>query len=105
MLNLLDRSLLVSADLRQIALIIILMRAGLNLDIRDLKKVGPAILMCFVPACFEIAGMVLVAPKLRASRVGRRHYGGRGRRGFPAVIVPKMLRLMENRYGTGKSIP
>lgn len=55
----------VSADLRQIALIIILTRAGLNLDIKDLKKVGrPAMLMCFVPACFEIIGMLILAPKL-----------------------------------------
>lgn len=66
LLNLLDDQLLkISTELRQIALIIILTRAGLNLDIRDLKKVGrPAILMCFVPACFEIAGMLIVAPIL-----------------------------------------
>lgn len=64
--NLLDNSILsISADLRELALIIILTRAGLNLDIEDLKKVGrPAILMCFVPATFEIIGMILVAPKL-----------------------------------------
>ena len=65
-LNLLDPTILeISTDLRQIALIIILTRAGLNLDIKDLKKVGrPAILMCFVPACFEIIGMLLLATKL-----------------------------------------
>lgn len=107
-LNLLDSSLLgISADLRQIALIIILMRAGLNLDIRDLKKVGrPAILMCFVPACFEIAGMVLVAPKLLGISVLEAAIMGAVVGAVsPAVIVPKMLRLMENRYGTEKSIP
>lgn len=65
-LSLLDPSILsISADLRQLALIIILTRAGLNLDLASLKKVGrPAILMCFVPACFEIGGMLLLAPPL-----------------------------------------
>lgn len=65
-LGLIDSSLLnISSELRKIALIIILMRAGLNLDLSDLKRVGrPAILMCFVPACFEIVGMILLAPKL-----------------------------------------
>ncbi len=107
-LNLLDGSLLgISADLRQIALIIILMRAGLNLDIKDLKKVGrPAILMCFVPACFEIAGMVLIAPKLLGiSVLDAAIMGTVVGAVSPAVIVPKMLHLMENRYGTAKSIP
>ena len=65
-LNLLSDSLLnISADLRQLALIIILTRAGLTLDVAALKRVGrPAVLMCFLPACFEIAGMVLLAPRL-----------------------------------------
>ena len=65
-LGLIDSSLLnISSELRKIALIIILMRAGLNLDLSDLKRVGrPAILMCFVPACFEMVGMILLAPKL-----------------------------------------
>ena len=65
-LNLLSPSILsISADLRQLALVIILTRAGLALDLDDLKKVGrPAFLMCFVPACFEIAGMILLAPTL-----------------------------------------
>ena len=63
-LNLIDVSILnISSELRRIALIIILMRAGLSLDLNDLKKVGrPAVLMCFLPACFEILGMVLLAP-------------------------------------------
>ena len=65
-LQLLSDSLLsISADLRQLALVIILLRAGLSLDINDLKRVGrPAILMCFLPACFEIAAMVLIAPRI-----------------------------------------
>ena len=65
-LDLIDGSILgISAELRKIALIIILMRAGLSLDVDDLKRVGrPAILMCFVPACFEIVGMVALAPRL-----------------------------------------
>lgn len=107
-LNLLDSSLLgISADLRQIALIIILMRAGLNLDINDLIKVGrPAILMCFVPACFEIVGMVLIAPTLLGiSVLDAAIMGAVVGAVSPAVIVPKMLHLIENRYGTGQSIP
>lgn len=68
-LNLLSDSLLnISADLRQLALIIILTRAGLTLDVAALKRVGrPAVLMCFLPACFEMAGMVLLAPRLLGS--------------------------------------
>lgn len=68
-LDLIDASILsVSADLRRIALIIILIRAGLSLNLDDLKKVGrPAILMCFVPACFEMAGMILLAQNCLAS--------------------------------------
>lgn len=107
-LNLLDDSILgISADLRQIALIIILMRAGLNLDINDLKKVGrPAFLMCFVPACFEILGMVLIAPKLLGISILEAAIMGTVIAAVsPAVIVPKMLHLMDTRYGTDKSIP
>lgn len=107
-LNLLAPSLLgISADLRQLALIIILMRAGLNLDLKDLKKVGrPAILMCFLPACFEVAGMMLIAPALLGiSMIDAAIMGAVVGAVSPAVIVPKMLYLMENRYGTGQSIP
>ena len=65
-LNLLDPSIMgISADLRQVALVVILTRAGISLNIEDLKKVGrPAILMCFVPACFEIVGVILIAVPL-----------------------------------------
>lgn len=107
-LDWLDDSLLsISADLRQIALIIILTRAGLNLNIHDLKKVGrPAILMCFLPACFEILGMLVLAPPiLHISYLDAAIMGAVVGAVSPAVIVPKMLRLMEEGYGTQKSIP
>ena len=107
-LDWLDDSLLsISADLRQIALIIILARAGLNLNISDLKKVGrPAVLMCFLPACFEILGMLVLAPPLlHISYLDAAIMGAVVGAVSPAVIVPKMLRLMEEGYGTEKSIP
>ncbi len=107
-LNLLDASLLaISAELRRIALIIILLRAGLNLRLEDLKKVGrPAILMCFVPACFEIAGMVLIAPLLFGlSVLDSLILGTVIAAVSPAVIVPHMLKIMEEGYGVRKGIP
>lgn len=107
-LNLLDPSILsISADLRQVALIIILTRAGLALDVNDLKKVGrPAILMCFVPACFEIVGMMLLAPRLLGiSILDAAIMGAVVGAVSPAVIVPRMLKLMDNCYGRSKSIP
>lgn len=108
LLNLIDSSILnVSSDLRRIALIIILMRAGLSLDLNDLKKVGrPAVLMCFAPACFEILGMVLLAPKLLGiSLLDAAIMGAVVGAVSPAVIVPKMLKLMEEGYGAENSIP
>lgn len=107
-LNLLDGSILnISSDLRQLALIIILARAGLSLDIRDLMQVGrPAVLMCFVPACLEIVGMIVLAPKLLGvSLLEAAIMGAVVAAVSPAVVVPKMLNLMENNYGTDKSIP
>lgn len=107
-LDLLDDSILgISADLRQLALIIILTRAGLSLHLDDLKKVGrPAILMCFLPACFEITGMVLLAPRLLGlSVLDAAIMGAVVAAVSPAVIVPKMLKLMESGYGIDKSIP
>lgn len=107
-LNLLSPSILgISADLREIALIIILARAGLSLDINDLKRVGrPAVLMCFVPACFEVGGMILLAPGLLGiSRLEAAIMGAVVGAVSPAVIVPKMLVLMEQGYGVKKSIP
>lgn len=107
-LDLLDASILgISADLRQLALIIILTRAGLSLNLEDLKKVGrPAVLMCFVPACFEIVGMVTLAPRLLGiSVLDAAIMGAVVAAVSPAVIVPKMLRLMELGFGTHRSIP
>ena len=108
LLNLLDPKILsISSDLRQIALIIILTRAGLNLDINDLKKVGrPAVLMCFVPATFEILGMIIFAPKfLGLGLLDSAILGTVIAAVSPAVVVPKMLKLMEDGYGTEEGIP
>lgn len=108
LLNGIDPTILaISADLREIALIVILVRAGLSLDIQDLKRVGrPAILMCFVPATFEIIGAVLLAPRLLGvSVIEAAIMGAMLAAVSPAVIVPKMLTLMEKGYGTNKSIP
>lgn len=108
LLNLIDDSILtISSELRKIALIIILTRAGLTLKIDDLKKVGrPAVLMCFVPATFEIVGMVLLAPLLvGVSRLDAAIMGAVVGAVSPAVIVPKMIRVMEEGYGTEKSVP
>lgn len=106
--NLLDESILsISADLRQLALIIILTRAGLSLNLNDLKRVGrPAVLMCFVPACFEILGMVVLAPKLLDISVLEAAIMGTVVAAVsPAVVVPKMLHLMGTGYGMNMSIP
>ena len=107
-LNLIDGSILsVSADLRQLALVIILTRAGLSLNLNDLKRVGrPAILMCFVPACFEIGGMILLAPKMTGvSSLEAAIMGSVVAAVSPAAVVPRMLKLMEEGYGTEKGIP
>ncbi|MDD3205060.1 MAG: cation:proton antiporter [Lachnospiraceae bacterium] len=107
-LHILDNSILnISPELRRIALIIILTRAGLSLDIKDLLKVGrPAVLMCFVPACFEIIGMVILAPALlHISILEAAIMGAVVGAVSPAVIVPKMLKLMDEGYGVEKGIP
>ena len=107
-LNLIDPSVLaISAQLRKIALIIILARAGLTLNISDLKKMGrPAILMCFLPATLEMIGTVLLAPKLLSiSTMEAALLGAVIGAVSPAVIVPKMIRLIEEGYGTEKGIP
>ena len=107
-LNLIDESILrISGELRQIALVIILTRAGLSLDISDLKKVGrPAVLMCFVPACIEILGTVLLAPMLLDVTILEAAIIGSVIAAVsPAVIVPRMIRLIEEGYGKRKSIP
>lgn len=96
-----------SADLREIALIVILTRAGLALDINDLKKVGrPAILMCFIPATFEMAATTILAPMLfPISHLEAAIMGAVLGAVSPAVVVPRMLKLMESNYGNKKSIP
>ena len=107
-LNLLSPSLLgISADLRQLALVIILTRAGLSLDVDDLRRAGrPAILMCFLPATFEVLGMVVLAPRLLGvSTLDAAIMGSVVGAVSPAVIVPRMLKLMEEGYGTAKGIP
>lgn len=107
-LSLIDPSVLnISSDLRRIALIIILIRAGLKLDLSDLKKVGrPAVLMCFVPACFEIIGMTLLAPRiLGISTLDAAIMGAVVGAVSPAVIVPRMIALIDGGYGVAKSVP
>ncbi|MDO4465348.1 MAG: cation:proton antiporter [Bacillota bacterium] len=107
-LDLIDESILmISGELRQIALVIILTRAGLSLDLSDLKKVGrPAVLMCFIPACAEILGTVLLAPVLlKASFLEAGIIGSVIAAVSPAVIVPRMIRMIDEGYGTNKSIP
>ncbi len=107
-LNQIDDSILnISSDLRKIALIIILTRAGLSLNVNDLKKVGrPAFFMCFLPACFEMAGMILLAPiLLGVNRLDAAIMGAVIAAVSPAVIVPKMLKLMEEGYGVKQGIP
>lgn len=107
-LDFLDPSILsISADLRKMALIIILLKAGLSLNLDDLKKVGrPAIMMSFVPASFEIISYLLFAPSiLGITRVEAAVMGSVLAAVSPAVVVPRMVQLMENKYGTEKAIP
>lgn len=102
-----DTVLAISPQLRRIALVIILLRAGLNLRLEDLKKVGrSAVLMCFVPACCEIAGMLLLVPLFfPLTRVEALVLGTVIAAVSPAVIVPHMLKIMEEGYGVERGIP
>jgi NhaP-type Na+/H+ or K+/H+ antiporter len=107
-LNLLDASiLLISPQLRQIALIIILLKAGLSLNLSDLRQVGrPAVLMSFVPASFEILAFLLLGPFiLGISRIEAALIGSVLAAVSPAVVIPRMVQLMDEKYGTNKSIP
>ena len=107
-LNLLDASILsISGDLRQMALVIILLKAGLSLNPDDLKKVGrPAVLMAFVPASCEILAFILFAPALLGvSRAEAAVMGAVIGAVSPAVVVPRMVQLMESGWGTKKSVP
>lgn len=107
-LDFLDPSILsISSELRKLALIIILLKAGLSLDLKDLKKAGrPAILMSFVPAICEIAGYILFAPLLlEINRIEAAVMGAVLGAVSPAVVIPRMVMLMEEKYGTKKAIP
>ena len=107
-LNIVDESLLnIASQIRQIALVVILTRAGLLLNIKELKKVGrPAILMCFLPACFEILSVIIIGPVLFGiTRVEAAIVGSVIAAVSPAVIVPRMIKLIEERYGQEHAIP
>lgn len=107
-LNIFDASILsISSDIRKIALIIILTRAGLSLDISGLKKIGrPAVMMCFIPASFELIGMIIFAPKLLGISVLEAAILGAVLAAVsPAVVVPRMVKLMEEGRGVDKNIP
>ena len=107
-LNWLSESILgISSELRQMALIIILLKAGLSLNLADLKKVGrPALMMSCVPASFEILAFVIFAPAiLHISRVEAAVMGAVLGAVSPAVVIPRMVQLMETKYGTDQRIP
>ncbi len=107
-LNLIDPSVLgISSELRRTALIIILIKAGLSLNLSDLKKVGrPAVMMSFVPACLEITGYVIFAPLLLGlTRTESAVMGAVLSAVSPAVVVPRMVNLIEEKTGTKKGIP
>lgn len=107
-LDVLDSSILgISAEIRKIALIIILTRAGLGLDLSGLKKLGrPAVLMCFVPATFELAGMLVLAPRLMGMTILEAAIMGAVLAAVsPAVVVPRMVKLMDEGYGVKEGIP
>ena len=107
-LNVLDGSILsISSELRQIALIIILLKAGLSLDLSELRRVGrPAVMMSCVPATCELLGFLLLAPSiLGVTRVEAAVMGAVLAAVSPAVVVPRMVQLMDSGYGTAKGIP
>ena len=107
-LNLIDPELIsISADLRQLALVIILTRAGLTLEIDDLKIIGrPALMMCFVPACFEILGTIIIAPRIFGiSTIEAAVLGSVLAAVSPAVVVPWMIRIIEKGYGQVRKVP
>ena len=106
-LNIVDNTLIsISSYLRQIALVIILTRSGLSLDINNLKKIGrPAILMCFIPACFEIIGVTILAPLLlKISYLEALLLGSVLAAVSPAIVVPRMIKLMNEKYGSEHNV-
>ena len=107
-LGVLDEKILyISPDLRKLALVIILIKAGLSLNIEDLKRVGrPSLLLSFLPAAFEVAAVTFIAPLLFGiSYTEAALLGSVLAAVSPAVVIPKMTELIDSRYGTGKSIP
>ena len=107
-LDLIDPSILyISAELRQISLIVILIRAGLSLDLNDLKKIGrPALLLSFIPALFEFIVIMVVAPLFfDITLIEAAIIGAIVAAVSPAIIVPRMIKLMERGYGKKKPIP
>lgn len=107
-LNLIDtKTLMISSELRQMALVIILIKAGLSLDLKDLKKVGfSAFCLSFIPASVEIIGYVIFAPIiLKMSIIDALLLGSVMAAVSPAVVVPRMVKMIENKIGTTKSIP
>ena len=107
-LDMIDTSILsISSDIRKIALVIILTRAGLSLDISGLKKIGrSAVMMCFIPASFELLGIVCIAPRiLGISLLEAAIMGAVLAAVSPAVVVPRMVKLIEEGYGAEKNIP
>lgn len=107
-LNFLDKSILdISDDLRKMALIIILLKAGFSLDVKDIKKIGrPAVLMSFVPASFEILGFIIFAPIfLKISKLDAAIMGAVLAAVSPAVVIPRMVKIIEEKYGIKKGIP
>ena len=107
-LNILSETMLnISADLRKIALIIILSRAGLSLDLDHLKKVGrPALIMCFVPAAFEMAACTIISHfVLNLSYIDSAIVGAVIAAVSPAVVVPRMIKLIDGKYGSKRGIP
>ena len=106
-LNIVDETLIsISSYLRQIALILILTRSGLSLSVDNLKKVGrPAILMCFIPACFEIIGVLIFAPMfLNITYLEALLLGSVLAAVSPAIVVPRMIKLLEEGYGKDKNV-
>lgn len=107
-LGVLDEKILyISPDLRKLALVIILIKAGLSLNLEDLKRVGrPSLLLSFLPAAFEVAAVTFIAPLLFGiSYTEAALLGSVLAAVSPAVVIPKMTELIDSRYGTGKSIP
>ena len=107
-LNILDVSVAnISGDLRRIALIIIIAKAGLSLDISDLKRIGrPAVMLCFVPATLELLAFVLFAPAIMGVTVLQAAILGAVMGAVsPAVTVPRLTKMIDEGIGVKKGIP